>query len=220
MAEGNAISVLVVDDHAAFRQPFARILEREPDIRQVLEAGSVAEGRSKLEGVDVAVFDFALGDGSGIELIRAFRAVNPHGPVIILTGSADLPDLGRCLDAGASAVLQKSTGIDTIIDAIRTLLQGGWVHTPREIAELVRLAGEQHQRDEEGNAALASLTRREREVLDALADGLSDKEIADRLKVSPDTARNHVANILAKLAVESRLQAVLFALRHGAVTVR
>jgi RNA polymerase sigma factor (sigma-70 family) len=214
------IRVLLVDDHASFRQPLAFLLSREPDITVAGQAGTLAEARRLLRDIDVAVIDLALPDGDGVALIEELRAVNPRAAALVLTASTDRRHLARAVEAGAVGVLHKSAEVVKIIAAIRRLGAGEWLLTPREIVELLRLAGQQREQCREAEAALARLTAREREVLQALADGLSDREIAARLHISSETVRTHMSNILSKLGVQSRLQALVFALRHGAVTIK
>ncbi len=211
------IRVLLVDDHAAFREPLAFMIGREPDLTVVGQAGSLAEARPQLAGADVLVVDLDLPDGNGIELIRELRAANRRGLALVLSASGDERDRARAVEAGAAGLLHKSTQLATIIDAIRRLVAGEQLLPPQEVIELLRLAGQARERDREAQLALGRLTAREREVLQALAEGLTDKEIAERLHVSHDTARNHMVNILGKLGVNSRLQVLVFALRHGAV---
>jgi DNA-binding NarL/FixJ family response regulator len=213
------IRVLLVDDHASFRQPLGFMIEREPDMTVVAQAGSLAEARLLLSDVDVAVVDLELPDGSGVDLVRELRSVNPNGMVMVLTASPDRLIHARSVEAGASAVLQKSSGINEIIDAVRRLSEGQPLLSTKDVIEMLRLAGEQRERNRDAQNALGRLTRREREVLQALADGLNDKDIADRLHISTETARTHMVNILGKLNVESRLQALIFAVRHGAITI-
>ena len=138
---------------------------------------------------------------------------------MVLTASPDRLIHARSVEAGASAVLQKSSGISEIIDAVRRLSEGQPLLSTKDVIEMLRLAGEQRERNRDAQNALGRLTRREREVLQALADGLNDKDIADRLHISTETARTHMVNILGKLNVESRLQALIFAVRHGAITI-
>lgn len=211
------IRVLLVEDHASFRQALAFMLERESDITVVGQAGSLAEARRLLAGVDVAVLDLELPDGSGIALIEELRAASPRGRALILTASTDQGDLARVIELGAAGTLNKSVGVGEIVTAIRRLSAGETLFSPGEIVELLRLAGRQRERTREAQLALDRLTRREHEVLQALAAGLTDKEIARRLHISAETVRTHMVNLLAKLGVESRLQAVVFAARHGAV---
>ncbi len=211
--------VLLVDDHASFRQPLAFMMDREPDLTVVAQAGSLAEGRRVLQNVDVAVVDLDLPDGSGVDLVRDLRAANPQGMVLVLTASTDRNLVAGAVEAGASGVMHKSARISDIIDTVRRLSQGEHLLSPPEVIDMMRRVGEQREQSREAQRALGRLTRREREVLQALAEGLNDKEIAERLHISAETARTHMVNILSKLGVESRLQALVFAVRHGAVKI-
>ena len=217
------IRLLLVDDHQSFLGPAAFMLNREADLRVVGQAGSLAEARrliaSTEEPIDVAVIDLELADGNGVELIHEIYAHNAEAQVIVLTGSVATRDKVFAVEAGAAAVLHKSIEIAEIADAVRRLHAGETLLSPRETIELLRLAGRLRAQDQSAKAALARLTEREHEALHALADGLSDKEIAERLGVSPKTARGHVVNLLGKLGVDSRLQAVVLAIRLGAVQV-
>lgn len=214
------IRVLLVDDHASFRQPLAFMLNREPDLTVVAQAGSLAEARGLLnEEIDVGVVDLVLPDGNGVTLVRDLRAANSHSQVLVLTASVDRRDLARAVEAGASGVMNKSASIEEIISAIRGLSGGEQLMSPRELVDLLRLAVQQREQDRDAELALGRLTPREREVLQALAEGLNDREIGQQLHVSTETVRTHMVNILGKLGVESRLQALVYALRHGAVTI-
>jgi two-component system nitrate/nitrite response regulator NarL len=216
------IRVLLVDDHSSFRQPLAFMMQREPDLEVVAQAGSLAEGRRVLKDakdVGVAVVDLDLPDGNGADLVRDLRTANPRGMVMVLTASKDQAQIARAVEAGASGVMHKSASISEIIDAVRRLSEGQQLLSTIEVIEMLRLIGEQRERNRDAQAALGRLTKREREVLQALADGLNDKEIADRLRISTETARTHMVNILGKLGVDSRLQALVFAVRHGAVKI-
>jgi DNA-binding NarL/FixJ family response regulator len=172
-----------------------------------------------LDGIDVAVVDLDLPDGNGAELIGELRTVNPHAMTLVLTASDDRRVHAQAVEAGATGVLHKSTRIKEIIEAVRRLEEGGELLSPNEIGELLRLAGQQRTQDREARLAIELLTPREREVLQALAEGLSDKEIAERLYVGVGTVRSHVVHILEKLGVHSRLQALVFAVRHGVVEI-
>ena len=213
------IRILLVDDHASFRQPLAFMMEQEPDFTVVAQAGTLAEARRSLEGVDVAVVDLDLPDGNGVDLVRELRRANPHGMVLILSGSTDRLQFARAVEAGASGVLNKSSGISEIIAAVRRLGGGEALLTPVETIEMLRFVSDQREQQRDAREILDRLTKREREVLQALAEGLGDKEIAQRLHISTETARTHMVNILGKLGVDSRLQALVFALRHGVVAL-
>jgi DNA-binding NarL/FixJ family response regulator len=209
--------VLLVDDHATFREPLAFMLNREPEFEVVAQAGSLAEARRALEGIDLAVVDLNLPDGDGTELIGELRTTNPHGMVLVLTASADREAYARAVEAGAAGVLNKSASIRDVIEASRRLVAGEAVLSTDEVAELLRIADRRREQDRETRQAVESLTPREREVLVLLAEGLSDKEIAERLYVGSGTVRTHVVNIFVKLGVHSRLQALVFAARHGLI---
>lgn len=211
--------ILIVDDHAAFRQPLCFFLEREPKFTVAAQAGSLAEARRILNGIDVAVVDLDLPDGDGTELIGELHAANPQSMVLVLTASAEREAHARAIDAGAAGVLHKSGGINEIVEAIHSLEAGETLLSPDEVGELLRLADRKRAQDREAQLVIRSLTPREREVLQTLAEGLSDKEIAERMYVSVGTVRNHVVHIFGKLGVSSRLQALVFALRHGLVRI-
>ena len=217
------IHVLLVDDHASFRQPLAFMMEREPDFEVVAQAGSLAEGRHVLQDakdVDIAVVDLHLPDGHGVDLIRDLRAASPHAKVLTLTASVDRREYARAVEAGAEGVVHKSVGIREIIELVRRLSRGEQLLSTAEVIELLRLVGEEREQNRAAQAALSRLTQRELEVLQALAEGLNDKQIAQRLHISSETSRTHMVNILRKLGLESRLQALVFAVHHGAVTIR
>ncbi len=211
--------VLLVEDHATFREPLAFMFDWEPDFEVVAQAGSLAEARRMLDGIDLAVVDLDLPDGDGTELIGELRATNPHGMVLVLTASAQREVHARAVEAGAAGVLHKTARIKEVIDAARRLVAGEALLSTDEIIELLRLADRRREQDREAQRMIEQLTPREREVLQLLAEGLSDKEISARLYVGSGTVRNHVVSIFGKLGVHSRLQALLFAARHGLVDI-
>jgi DNA-binding NarL/FixJ family response regulator len=215
------ISIMLVDDHAVFRKALSFVLAHQEDMRVVAQAGTLREARETLrdQPVDIAVVDLSLPDGDGVDLIRDLRRANPHAAILVLSASDRRRDFARAVEAGASGICQKTADVTEVLSAIRRLAQGEALLGPTEIIDYLRMAGEERQRDWAAQGRLSQLTRREREVLIALADGLSDKEIGERLAVSPETIRSHMVSIFAKLNVESRLQALLFAMRHGAINL-
>ena len=209
---------MLVEDHASFRQTLALVFDQQPDFEVVAQAGSLGEARRVMRGreADLGVIDLALPDGEGVELIEDLREVNPLFAALVLTASLDRTEHARAIEAGAAGVLHKSADVDEIMDATRRLAAGETLISPEELAEMLHLAGESH----EARASIEQLTRRELQVLKALGEGLSNKEIAERLHMSVDTERTHMMNILNKLGVHSRLQALLFAARHGVIELR
>jgi DNA-binding NarL/FixJ family response regulator len=211
------IRVMLVDDHDSFRQPLAFMLGWEPDISIVAQAGSLAEARDLLleanSPVDVAVVDLDLPDGLGLGLMDVLHDVHPHAVVLILSAHSDEGRRARAIEAGAASVMHKSSPVEEILDAIRRLWQGDHLLSQGEVLEALRLVRRERERDLETRLKIEKLTPKEREVLQALAE----KGIAERLYVGVGTIRTHVRSILAKLEVQSRLQALVFAVRHGLV---
>jgi DNA-binding NarL/FixJ family response regulator len=215
-----AVRVLLVEDHAAVRQAIAAMFAREPDFAVVAQAATMAEARALLSDVDVAVVDLGLPDGYGADLIRELRAVNPSAQALVLTASVDRADMARAVESGAGGMLDKTARLDEVVGAVRRLWAGETLQSMDEVVDLLRFAGRRREREREDRLAIEQLTAREREVLQALADGLDSQAIADRLHITIRTERNHVANILAKLDVHSQLQALVFALRYQLVEIR
>jgi DNA-binding NarL/FixJ family response regulator len=214
------IRVFLVDDHASFRQALSFMVEREADMAVVGEAGSLAEARGAMREADIAVVDLNLPDGNGVELVSDFRSRLPEGGVLILTASHDRGDIARAVEAGAAGVVNKSAGVEEIIEALRRVADGQTLMPAQELVELMRLASKEREEREQVERRVQRLTPREREVLQALADGLNNKEIARQLSITVETQRTHMVNILSKLGVHSQLQALVFAIRHELVEVR
>ncbi|CAA9565082.1 MAG: hypothetical protein AVDCRST_MAG73-4080, partial [uncultured Thermomicrobiales bacterium] len=194
-----------------------------PDLRVVAQDEDLARARAAIAAhrdIAVAVLDLDLPDGHGADLIRDLRAANPGAQALVLTASADRRDLMRAVEEGAAGVLHKSAPLGEIVAAVRRLAAGEWLLAPAELVGLLREAGEARARDRTARESVARLTPRERDVLALLAEGLSDKEIAARLSVGKDTVHTHMVNLLAKLGVESRLQALIVAVRQGLVSLQ
>ncbi|MGB3633064.1 MAG: response regulator transcription factor [Rubrobacteraceae bacterium] len=214
------IRLMLVDDHASAREPLAFMLGHEDDITVVAKSGSLAEAREALADepdLDIAILDIGLPDGSGTDLIGAVHASNPRAVTLVLTSFSDKRIMAEAIEAGAAGVLHKSSDVEEIIAAVRKLHAGEQIVSAREVSEAIRLAVTERRRRESESLMLESLTAREREVLQALTEGLTDKEISERLYLGAGTVRTHVNSILGKLGVRSRLQAVVLAVRYGAI---
>jgi two-component system nitrate/nitrite response regulator NarL len=214
--------LLLVEDHASFRQTLALVFDQQPDFEVVAQAGSLDEARRVMRGceADLGVIDLGLPDGEGVELIEEVREANPHFAALILTASLDRAEHALAVEAGAAGVLHKSAEVDEILDATRRLAAGETLISAEELVEILLLAGQSREDEREARTSIEQLTPREMQVLRALAEGLTNKEIAERLHMSVDTERTHMMNILSKLGVHSRLQALLFAARYGLVEIR
>ena len=197
------------------------MLERESEFEVVGQVGSVAEAqaldRQSLEDVEVAIVDLALPDGDGLDLLEDLSS---RTVTLVLSASLETGRFARAVESGASGVLHKSTPIKEIVDAVRRLKAGEALLSPGDVIEMLRFVNRERQEELSVRRAVERLTPREREVLQALAEGLESKEIADKLNVTVETERTHMVNILHKLGVHSRLQALVFAARYGVVRIR
>jgi PAS domain S-box-containing protein len=214
---GAPIRVLLVEDHVAVRDAIAGAFRREPDFEVVGEAGTLAEARGMLDEVDVAVVDLALPDGDGSDLIAELRDADPDAHAIVLSGGLTRSVIARAVERGAAGAFSKAGSLPDVIDAVRRVRAGETLLPLDEVVELLRFASRERERDLLDRQAIESLTGRELEILQLIADGCDSREAAGRLYISVRTQRNHVANILAKLGVHSQLQALIFALRYQLV---
>jgi len=213
------IRLLLIDDHTAFRGALAFMLAREDDIEIVGDAGTLADARAVLahSPVDVALVDLDLNGEDGTTLVKEMHAHYPDAAAIVLTANQRPENRALAVAAGAVGVLLKTTSIPDVLTAVRMAAAGESLMGASEIVDLFRSAAAHQAKTAEGEQALQSLTAREADVLHALAAGLDNQAIADQLFISHETVRSHIVRILRKLGVESRLQAALFALRHGFV---
>ena len=220
----NTTHILLVDDHASFRQALAFMFEREDGFAVVGQAGTLAEAQRFLNGskkaTDVAVCDLALPDGDGFDLIEDLAANEDGIVTLVLSASLEPARFARAVEAGASGVLHKAAPISDIVEAVKRLRAGEALLSPNEVIEMLRMVSRKRQEELEAQKAIDRLTRREREVLQALAEGLDSKDIAEKLHITVETERTHMVNIFNKLGVHSRLQALVFAARHGLVEIR
>ena len=211
--------IALIEDHVTVRQALAFVLERDPEFKVVAQAGTIAEARQFSANFEVAIVDLGLPDGHGTEAIRELRKINPKSMVLVLTASPDRTQFARAVEVGAAGVLHKSTPLEEIGEAVRRLVAGEALLSSDEVIELLRLAASEREKSYGRRMSAMQLTRREKEILQGLAEGLNDREIAERLHISFETERSHMTNILAKLGADSRLQALVFAARSGIVEI-
>jgi PAS domain S-box-containing protein len=171
-AASEELRILLVDDHASIRQALASAFEGEPGFVVAGQAGSLAEARGMLEGVDLAIVDLGLPDGYGGDLIRELRAANPRAMALVLSANLDREEAARAVERGAAGILHKSAAFEEVVDAVRRLKAGEPLLTLAEVVELLRFASSRRELEYEARQTVARLTAREKEVLQALADGL------------------------------------------------
>lgn len=211
------IRVLFVEDHQLLAEALAALLAREPDIEVVGVAGTVAQAKVMArDRVDVVLMDYRLPDGTGAEATRAIKARWPVARVVMLTAVKDDETVLESIQAGADGYLTKDRAADDVVQAVRSAYAGETLLPRSVIVEIARrVAGRERGADD--RRMVEPLTPRELEVLRALTDGLSTPEICERLYIAPNTLRTHVQNIMGKLRVHSKLEAVAYALKNQIV---
>lgn len=217
------LRLLLVDAHASSREALAFLFDREPDLAVVGQAGTLAEARTLLaEGAvaDLALIGLDLPDGHGADLIQDLRRDHPEALVLVLTGSRYPKEHARALAAGAAQVLTKHVSTAELLAMIRRICAGEVFLPSPELVQLLPLLFEEQAQAQRVDAAFAQLSQRQREILQQLAEGLSDRGIAERLFISEKTVRNQMTALMAMLEVDSRVQVLLLAHRRGVVTLR
>jgi DNA-binding NarL/FixJ family response regulator len=210
---------LVADDHEVVREGTRRMLEREADIDVVGEAADGAQTVRLVDTLrpDIVVMDVRMPDVNGIEATRQIKDAHPEVRVLVFTAHDDDRYVFPLLDAGANGYVLKTTGQRDLIKAIRDVHRGQTALHP-EIARRVveRLTRKTRY---QGEGMVEALTEREMQVLSAVARGWSNREVSDALHISPNTVQVHLSNIFGKLGVNTRTEAVLYAIRQGWVEV-
>jgi DNA-binding NarL/FixJ family response regulator len=201
------ISCLIADDHEVVREGLRLALSRAPHVRVVGEAadGESAVALAERRRPDVVIMDLRLGGIDGVEATRRIRQRDPRCRVVIFTGHAERNLLSRGREAGAAGYLLKEAAQTTIVRAIDRVAAGGEFIDPALATALVATDRE------------ALLTNREREILQLLAEGMSNGDVAKKLFISQETVKSHVRHILAKLEADTRTQAVAIALREAII---
>ncbi len=211
------IRVLLVDDHLLVLDALTRVIGLEADMRIVGTAVSVAQVREAARvPVDVVLMDYHLRDGTGVEATRLIKARWPSCRVLMLTGIDDDETILESIQAGADGYLTKDRAVADVVDAVRAAHEGATLLPRSTIVTIARRVAEARDR-RAVQPPVEPLTPRELEVLRALTEGLSTREICDRLAIAPNTLRTHVQNIMGKLHVHSKLEAVASALRYRLV---
>ncbi|MDQ1711541.1 MAG: hypothetical protein QOE45_991 [Frankiaceae bacterium] len=214
---GEPIRVLVVDDHALFRRGLQMVLEQEPDIEVVGEAGDGAEAVERATDTmpDIVLMDVRMPKRGGIDACTAIKDAVPSTKIIMLTISDEEADLYDAIKAGASGYLLKEISIEEVASAIRAVNEGQSLISPSMASKLLtEFASMIKRTDDRQQVPTPRLTDREMEVLKLVAKGLNNRDIAKQLFISENTVKNHIRNILEKLQLHSRMEAVVYAVRE------
>ncbi len=209
MTPTEPIRVFLLDDHEVVRRGLRDLLEADGDVTIVGESGSAQEATARIPALrpDVAVLDARLPDGSGVDVCRDVRSVDPSIRALILTSYDDDEALFAAILAGAAGYLLKQVGGQDLVDAVRRVAAGQSLIDPAltaRVLERLRHGPAEHEE-------LASLTEQERKVLMLIAEGLTNRQIGERLSLAEKTVKNYVSSLLAKLGLERRTQAAVLA---------
>ena len=205
------IRVFLLDDHEIVRRGLRELLDAEEDIEVVGEASTAAEALARVPAVqpDVAVLDVRLPDGNGVEVCRDIRASHPEVQCLMLTSYADDEALFDSIMAGASGyVLKQVRGVE-LVDGIRRVAAGQSLLDPTVTARVLERLRHAPEEDER----FSSLTEQERKILMLLADGLTNRQIAEQMYLAEKTVKNYVSNLLAKMGMNRRTEAAVYAAR-------
>ncbi len=211
MMKAVAFSVFLLDDHEVVRTGLRALLEASEDIEVLGEAGTVAEALVRIPAAkpDVAILDVRLPDGSGVAVCREIRSTAPEVACVMLTSYADDEAMIASIMAGASGYVLKQVGGLDLVDTIRRAAAGQSLLDPA----LTERVLERLREGPKADPRLSSLTPQERRILDLIAEGYTNRQIAETMFLAEKTVKNYVSNLLAKLGMERRTQAATFAAR-------
>jgi DNA-binding NarL/FixJ family response regulator len=210
-AGGEPIGVFLLDDHEIVRKGVRDLLEAEPDIRVVGEAGTAQSALARIPALrpNVAVLDVRLPDGDGVSVCREIRSRMPEVACLMLTSFGDDEALFDAIMAGAAGyVLKQIRGTD-LVGAVRTVAAGGSLLDPQAASKVMARMRERARR----NDPLAGLTEQERRILELIGEGLTNRQIGERMFLAEKTVKNYVSALFAKLGMERRTQAAAYAAR-------
>ena len=203
------IRVFLLDDHELVRRGIRDLLEQEPDVQVVGEADTAQDAKARIPALrpDVAILDARLPDGNGIDVCRDIRSVDPSIRALILTSYDDDEALFAAIMAGAAGYLLKQVRGTDLVNAVRLVAGGQSLLDPAVTQRVIERIRRGPQEPDE----LRSLTDQERRILELVAEGLTNRQIAERMYLAEKTVKNYVSSILAKLGFERRTQAAVFA---------
>ncbi|HZA61067.1 MAG TPA: response regulator transcription factor [Actinomycetota bacterium] len=221
--ERETLRVLIVDDHGLFRKGLQMVLTQEPDIDVVGEGADGQEAVEKAQALmpDVVLMDVRMPKRGGIEATKHIKELLPHVKILMLTISDEEADLYDAIKAGAAGYLLKEIPSEEVADAIRSVWSGQSRISPSMAAKLLSEFQAMSKRAEErANVPSPKLTEREMEVLRLVARGMNNRDIAKDLFISENTVKNHIRNILEKLQLHSRMEAVVYAVREKLLEIK
>jgi DNA-binding NarL/FixJ family response regulator len=215
------INLLICDDHRILTDTLRTVVEQDPGLRLVSSPVHEPDEAIEIlrrEPTDVVLMDIEFrGAMSGIDATRRIKEISPSTKVVVMTAHEDERLLVEAVEAGASGFLRKTEGVDELLAALKAAAAGEILIDPAALARLLPLMARERETRHEAAQKLAALSDRERQILRMLSEGLRNDDIAELLSISPQTVQTHVRNVLGKLGVHSKLEAVAFAVRNGAI---
>lgn len=214
---GYPVEILVVDDHILFREGLISLINSQPDFTVVGEASTVADAVRLAQELspEIILMDYGLPDGTGVDAAKAILSAHPHIKIVFLTIHDNDSFLFEAVRSGARGYLLKNMPVSKLMAALRALERDEAAISRQMAARIMQEFARLGKTGSGADAALTTLTRRELEVLIALASGASNEEIAGRMFISVSTVKNHIHNILDKLNLKNRRELTYFAERHG-----
>jgi len=208
---GMTVRVFLLDDHEVVRRGVRSLIEVEEDLVVVGEAATAADALARIPPTrpDVAIVDVRLPDGNGVEVCREIRSTYPEIQCLVLTSFADDEALFDAIMAGAAGYLLKQIKENDLVDAIRRVASGQSLLDPEVTARVL----ERLRRPPQIDARVAALTEQERRILELIAEGLTNRQIGERIFLAEKTVKNYVSSLLAKLGMERRTEAAVFGAR-------
>ena len=218
------VSLLICDDHKILTDALATVVGLDDELAMVAPPVHAAEEAIPIATEhlpDVVLMDIVFKGGgmSGIEATRRIKEASPSTKVVIMTAHNEDRLLVEAVEAGASGFLSKDEAAQEVLSAAKAAADGEVLIDPGTLTRLLAQVAREREAQSQAMMLLRDLTEREREILQLLAEGMRNDDIASKLFISPQTVQTHVRNILGKLRVHSKLEAVAFAVRHGAITV-
>jgi DNA-binding NarL/FixJ family response regulator len=214
------ITIVIADDHRSFGEAMQIALDREQDLTvvEVVGDGELAVTATLENAPDVVLMDLRMPGTDGIEATRRIRTQGGRSAIVILTGEDDDAILARAIQAGARGLLPKTSAIQEVATAVRRASKGEPLHRPAEVNRVLKAERSRSERDRDLERRVERLTPRELQILQAMADGHAPDAITEQLGMSRHTLRTHTQNILTKLGVHSKTDAVVAAIRFGKAT--
>jgi len=211
--------ILIVDDHVLFREGLVSLLKAQPDFEVVGEASSVSEAVEIARQVqpDLILMDFGLPDGTGLDATQAILTERPETNIVFLTVHEEDDRLFAAIRSGAKGYLLKNVPVSKLLNYLRGVERGEAAISRAMVSRVLDQFSRMEPLRDAERAEMAELTMREMEVLQELATGATNREIADRLVITENTVKNHVRSILAKLNLRNRREAARFAQTHGLI---